>query len=284
MMTDNTTTTKNHDYSNFCRYLDIADLSHRFVAPRLEAWALEQLKVLSTSIEKLSLGWASVTYQIRALNYARLIQDKTLGHRIRTFVKLSYSYLLPNSLVTLRESSIPLERKTFLAMFKYPNLQKDHPSLFGFVFCVVLSLGHEFWLHQPLLTRDDRIMLLSAHALLTPLPFLKLELDWIEGTLSEANPHGSEPGPRSCAHCNFQATWKQYFSRGYYKELKGKQEPSGGVYSLSKLIAKRVLFADALDKLGEGCTNNCKICFIEFVDEKIERVFALFAEFYKEVE
>ncbi|KAF8601519.1 hypothetical protein BDV93DRAFT_608047 [Ceratobasidium sp. AG-I] len=59
IMADNTTSIKNHDYNRFCRYLDIADLSHRFVAPRLEAWALEQLKAQSTSIKKLSLGWAT---------------------------------------------------------------------------------------------------------------------------------------------------------------------------------------------------------------------------------
>ncbi|KAF8601518.1 hypothetical protein BDV93DRAFT_558355 [Ceratobasidium sp. AG-I] len=37
MMTDSTTTTENHSTIYFNQYLDIADLSHRFAAPRLEA-------------------------------------------------------------------------------------------------------------------------------------------------------------------------------------------------------------------------------------------------------
>lgn len=284
MMTDNTTTTKNHSLYYFNRYLDIADMSHRFAAPKLETWALKQLKDLSNSLIQLSVYPSTVSYQLRALDYTRVIQDKSLEHRVRTVVKLSYSYLLSTTLATLNESAILPRKIKLLELFKHPNLQKDQPSLFGFVFCVVLSLGHKFWLHQPSLTRDDRIMLLSANTLLTPLPFLELELDWIEGSLTEAKPRGCEPGPRSCTRCNFQPAWARAFLGDYPKELRERQEPSGGVASLSALITKRTLFGDALVGLGKGCTKNCKERFVEFVDERVERVFTLFAGFFKDIE
>lgn len=284
MMKDTSTYAEMSTSHHFCRYLDIADLSHRFVAPKLEAWALKQLKGQFKSIIALSLTRTTVPYQVRALAYARIIQDKNLEHQIRTYVEIYYSYLLPETLARLQESGIQPRQSNLLALFKHPNLQKDWPSLFGFIFCMTLSLGHEFWLHQPLLVRDDRIKLLSAHTILTPLPVSKLELGWIEGTLAETNPRGNEQELQSCAQCNFQPAWNQVFSSRYLKEMMERREPSGGVISLSKLVTKRMLFVRALDKLDEDCTDNCKERFIEFVDEKIERVFTLFAGFYKDVE
>lgn len=281
MMTDTTTTTENHTLRYFHVYFDIADLSHRFVAPKLEAWALKQLKGSLKSPLKLCLGRPILAYQLGALNYARVIQDKSLERKIRTFVKLSHFYLVSN---TLAESAVERRRRMLIEMFQHPSLRKDQPSLFGFVLCIVLSLGHEFWLHQPSLTREDRIMLMSSHILLTPLPFSELDLEWIENTLTRTRPRGTEGGPQSCVQCNFQPIWERVFLGKYLKELRERQDPSGGVRSLSTLVLKRASFADALPDSSQNCKGSCKDIFIEFVDEKIERVFALLADFYKDFE
>lgn len=276
----------NNSFYRLHQYLDIADLSHRFAAPNLEAWALGQLKGLSNFTKDLALGQQNLDYQLRAISYAKRIQDKNLEHRMRTFVELSHSFVLREHPEPPKESEAENYRRNLLKLFKYPNLQKDHPSLFGFIFCVTLSLGHEFWLHHPLLVRDDRIILLSAQAHLTPLPFSVLGLDWLEGTLTAASPHGTDPELQSCARCNFQPTWEQVFGGQYTEGMKKKESLLGGVNLLALLVVKRMIFKGALPGFGFAlvCTNNCKERFIEFVDEKIEHVFTRFADFYKDIE
>lgn len=283
-MSDTTKTTDNHNLTHFHRYLDIADISHRFAASTLEAWALKQLKGLSSSIAVLSHGKPDIEYQLRALVYARIIEDKKLEHQVRNLVELSYGYALPGAQSPLIASAIPGRRQKMLSLFKHPKIQTDHPSLFGFIFCATLSLGSQFWLKQALLSREDRVKLLSAHIHLTPLPTSKLGLAWIEDTLSFAHPHGNSSELRSCNQCNFQPAWEQVFSTEYLLHLKERQDPLGGVTLLSSLAVKRVQFARAISEIGEECVENCEERFTEFVDEKIDHVFTLFAGFYKDVE
>lgn len=283
-MTDTTKTTENHTLANFHRYFDIADLSHRFAAPRLEAWALKQLKGLSGSISTLSKFDPVEVYQVRALAYARIIDDKKLERQLLKLVELSYSYVLPGNPTRLLPPATVARLQSLLVMFKHPNLQKDHPSLFGFIFCATLSLGSQFWLNEPSLSREDRVKLLSAHVHLTPLPVSKLGLDWIEGTLPGDDTHGGISGLQSCDQCDFRPVWEQIFSTRYYKQLKERQNPLGGVISLSLLAVKRIQFTQAIAEVDVNCAENCKERFSDFVYEKVDHVFELFAGFYKDVE
>lgn len=284
MMGNAAMTLESHTFYHLHQYLDIADLSHRFAASKLEAWALKQLRGISASTARLALCKQYVNYQLRALSYAKIIQDKILGHRLRTFVELSYSYLLqpPSGGLTLLETEA--RKQNLLVVFKRPNIQKDNPSLFGFVFCVILSLGQKFWLHHPSLARTDRIILLSTQAHLTPLPFPMLGLDWLESTLTPVNPRGYNPELQSCTNCNFQPAWARAFPGQYIEGMKEKQGPSDGVSLLAQLLGKRMSFVDDLPLLTFNCRDNCKARFIEFVDERIENVFTLAADFYKDIE
>lgn len=284
MIKDADMVTTSQAFYRLHQYLDIADLSHRFAASKLEAWALEQLRALSNCITRLSKSKQYVDYQLRALSYVRIIQDKQLGHRMRTFVELSYSYLLQESPFRLTGPEIEAHRRNLLKVFNYPNLQSDYPSLFGFIICVILSLGHGFWLHHPSLDREARIALLSAQTHLTPLPFSILGLDWVEGTLTPTNPHGCNPELQSCALCNFQPAWERAFPSQYIEGMKKKESPSGGVGLLALLIGKRVAFADDLPFPNGRCIKNCEGRFIEFIDDKLEHVFVLLADYYKVLE
>lgn len=283
-MKDPSTVSADYTFYRLHQYLDIADLSHRFAASKIEAWALEQLKILSGSVKKLAQCEQHVTYQLRAISYARIIRDKQLEHRMRTFVELSYSYLLQESSFRLTGSEFEVHRRNLLKVFNYPNVQTSHPSLFGFIFCIILSLGHEFWLHHPLLDREDRIALLSTQAHLTPLPISILGLDWIEGTLTQANPRGCNPELQSCAQCRFQPVWERAFPGQYIERMKKRESPSGGVGLLALLVEKRMAFVDALPSPNGRCTKNCQGRFVEFIDDKIEHVFVLLADYYKNLE
>ncbi|KAF8601517.1 hypothetical protein BDV93DRAFT_608046 [Ceratobasidium sp. AG-I] len=226
-MADTTKTAENHSLPRFYHYLDVADLSHRFAAIKLGAWALGQLKGISRSF--LSLAWEdtpNIDYQLRALRYARIINNKKLERQVQTFIEQSYRALL-RAVIQSPVSAESARQQRLIMMFKYPGLQTDCPSLFGFILCVILGQGSQFWLNQSLLSREDRVGLLSAFVHLTPFPYSMLELDWVEGTLTEAHPRGNTPELQVCTQCDFWPSWKVHILP-CVKQQKGQQLPEGG--------------------------------------------------------
>lgn len=281
-MADTTKTNENHSISRFYHYLDVAHLSHRFAATKLEAWALGQLRGISRSLLSLAQQTQDIDRLLQALSYARILEDKLFERQVQTLIEQSYRSILRASIQP--PTSIDLVRQqSLITMFEHPNLQADYPSLFGFVFCLVLSQGSQFWLKQPSFSREDRIKFMSAHVHLTPFPGSELELDWIDDTLTEAHPRGNAPGPQTCAQCDFLPSWRAWFAP-FSKKLKEQQIPETGAILLSRLATRRVGFAQDVGSLDGSCVEKCKERFIKFVDEKTDRVFALFAAFYKYVE
>lgn len=280
-MADTTRTNENHSLARFYHYLDVAELSHRFAAAGLEVWAQKQLRGISRSLLSLAPQTQDIDYSLRALDYARIIQDKGFERRVQTFIQQSYRNILRTS-TEPPTSTNSVRQQGLVTMFKRPELQQKYPSLFGFIFCVILSQGSQFWLSQLLLTREDRIRLLSAHVHLTPFPVSTLDLGWMD-TLTETYPRGNAPELQSCAHCNFWPAWRVWIAR-YFEQFKEPQIPEGGAGLLSHLATRPVGFAQATTGVGSSCADNCRERFVEFVYEKTDSVFTRFAAFYKDVE
>ncbi|QRW24828.1 hypothetical protein RhiXN_11740 [Rhizoctonia solani] len=126
-----------------------------------------------------------------ALLYAKRTQDEELVANVRNAIQLHFAWVSTSSPLKLINSAAGLDgsRERLIRVFKHPKLKEIDPALFGFAFCAILSLGHDIWMKDPLLSREDRVMLLSGQVHLMPLPLSTLGLGWVE-TLNCQNPKG----------------------------------------------------------------------------------------------
>jgi hypothetical protein len=279
------TDSNNHTSSVFLKLIDIADMAHRFIAPELESWALRQLKQFSHSTEKMSKYHISSEYQLRLLRYANLTLDQDLVRWVRHWIRCHYVWAVepppPQPLFTVK--TIARVRDQAVRMFKEPNLRDNEPSLFGFIFCLLLSLGHEFWSKAALLTRQDRIILLSAQVHLTPLPRSKIPLQWLDA-YTQRNDQVAKSRHKPCSRCLIARAWDDAFG-GTFRQMLHSSTPLAGISALVLLPHKRQCFADAIKELPPAvCSNKCQDAIIRFVDHSIEEVFAQVAAFYRDVD
>lgn len=271
----------------FIRIIDIVDLAHRFIAPELEAWALSRLKYLSGFIEGVNAYPISSKSHLKLLNYAKRTSDQDLIRWSRHWIRSYYAWAVENGSVaseafaTSPASKIrdQLVREYKLAMI----VQSDNPAIFGYLFCFLLSLGHEFWKKHPGLTREDRITLLGAHVRLSPLPNT-LPLSWLDAGKVGGDRSGLSTSLRLCSDCHFSRVWRHNFG-GSYREMIGSSAPLAGVFALALLPRRRQKFADETKPLApKTCTKNCREICLKYIDENADTIFTRLAEFCKEVE
>ncbi|KAG9090960.1 hypothetical protein FRC06_000808 [Ceratobasidium sp. 370] len=284
LMTD-ATDPNNHTASVFLKLIDIADMAHRFVAAELESWALGQLKQFSSSTEKMSKYHISTEYQLKLLRYSNLALDQDLTCWVRHWIRYHYVWAMDQSPArpAFTVKSIERVREQLVRLFKMPGLRDSDPSLFGFTFCLLLSLGHKFWSKAALLTRQDRIILLSAQVHLTPLPESRIPLQWLDA-YAQRNDRMSKSRHKPCARCLITRAWDEAFG-GTYKQMLYSNTPLAGVSALALLPHRRQYFADAIKKLSPAiCSIKCQEAVLKFVDRHIDDVFAQVATFWKDVE
>ncbi|KAG9127996.1 hypothetical protein FRC07_006356 [Ceratobasidium sp. 392] len=280
-----TTDPNNHTVSAFLKLIDIADMANRFVAPELESWALRQLKQFSSSTDKLSKHHISHEYQLKLLRYANLAVDKDLICWVRHWIRYHYVWAMDPSLArpAFTTKAIERVRDQLTRLFKIPNLRESDPSLFGFTFSLLLSLGHKFWSKSTLLTRQDRIILLSAQVHLTPLPESRISLEWLNAYAQKGD-RISKSRHKPCARCLITRAWDEAFG-GAYKDTLYSSTPLAGVSALVLLPHRRQCFADAIGKLSPAiCSVKCREAVLKFVDRHIDEVYAQVATFWEDVE
>ncbi|KAG9127997.1 hypothetical protein FRC07_006357 [Ceratobasidium sp. 392] len=149
-------------------YLDVADSAEKLAAPKLQCWAHGQLKKTTKAADPmLSRYPLSPTYQLRAIHYAKRTGDGELLIGVRRLIQLHFAWVSRDSPIRLpAENTLMVDaiRERAVELYKTPSLRLEDPPLFGFVFCYVLGLGPEFGAKVSLLTRNDRVALLSAQA------------------------------------------------------------------------------------------------------------------------
>lgn len=125
-------------WQNFKFYSDVARLSQRFGMADTEQWARSQLKCL-TRIGAATLSSQAkgddtlIFYSLDTLWYTKATPDFRLSNDVRSLIQY-FCYQTDD----LFDSNVVL-------LFQTPNLRKKDPPLFGFLFILILSLGHAVW-------------------------------------------------------------------------------------------------------------------------------------------
>ncbi|CAE6464698.1 unnamed protein product [Rhizoctonia solani] len=266
---------------NFHIYLDVAEIANRFSAPNLKSWAHAELcKIASSAYEELSRFSMRTDYQLRALLYAKRARDERLASQVRNAIQLHFAWVSINSPVKLVAAAGGLEaaRERLVRVFKHPKLQDIDPALFGFAFCGILGLGHEVWMKDPLLSREDRVMLLSGQVRLMPLPVSTLGLDWMD-TLNCRNRKGAGTPIECCSECEHFLIWESCFGDDYRQQLCATTPPLCGITQLAILPVQRLMFRGALyENNPPSCKNSCYDRMLEFVDTRIQDTYVRLAE------
>ncbi|CUA74784.1 hypothetical protein RSOLAG22IIIB_11473 [Rhizoctonia solani] len=266
---------------NFHIYLDVAEIANRFSAPNLKSWAHAELcKIASSAYEELSRFSMRTDYQLRALLYAKRARDERLASQVRNAIQLHFAWVSINSPVKLVAAAGGLEaaRERLVRVFKHPKLQDIDPALFGFAFCGILGLGHEVWMKDPLLSREDRVMLLSGQVRLMPLPVSTLGLDWMD-TLNCRNRKGAGTPIECCSECEHFLIWESCFGDDYRQQLCATTPPLCGITQLAILPVQRLMFRGALyENNPPSCKNSCYDRMLEFVDTHIQDTYVRLAE------
>ncbi|CAE7104546.1 unnamed protein product [Rhizoctonia solani] len=150
--------------TSFLRIIDIVDLAHRFIAPDVETWAVSQLKGNTRLIETLNAYPISSKSHIRLLDYAKRTGDEELILWARHWARSYYAGAIETSSIASSAFGPAQKiREQLVREYKLATITQSFDTpIFGYLFCFLLSLGHEFWDKQVDLTREDRITLLGA--------------------------------------------------------------------------------------------------------------------------
>ncbi|KAF8599780.1 hypothetical protein BDV93DRAFT_546720 [Ceratobasidium sp. AG-I] len=259
-----------HDIAAFERYLDIASLANRYCMTEIEAWAREQFaQVLHSSPSLSRQNWVPKTL-LEALAYCKLTPDRELEHNVRNIAEC---YLKPPVVY----SGAPNTSNVWVTyLYKYPNLKRDDPALFGHIFSIVLSAGHQSPLWRSGLSREDRALLFTAQVYLTPLP-ASLPTDWISDVskiLAAVDAQKRSPCFPSCSQ-RFQSPFNSYFN---CRSSLTQNSPLTGVTALSNLPAYRQSLAENLKSFKLQC--KCMNQLISALDVKMDALFTDLAEKY----
>ncbi|CAE6476077.1 unnamed protein product [Rhizoctonia solani] len=211
--------------TTFLKIIDIVDLAHRFIAPDVETWALSQLRGHSRLIETFTAYPISSKSHGRLLSYAKGTGDEEMIQWARHWTRSYYASSIESSSIASSAFGPGQKiREQLVREYKLATTtQSIDTPIFGYLFCFLLSLGHEVWDKQTGLTREDRITLLGAQVRLTPLP-QSIPLGWIN--LGSTN----QPSLRStlglCSECHFSRAWQSNF-RGAYQTMLRSDAPLG---------------------------------------------------------
>ncbi|CAE6375702.1 unnamed protein product [Rhizoctonia solani] len=269
--------------TTFIKIIDIVDLAHRFIAPDIETWALSQLKDHARLIETINAYQISSKSYGRLLNYAKRVEDEELVLWTRHWTRSYYAGAIETS--SIASSAFGPNQKMRERLVREYKLATAARSIdtpiFGYLFCFLLSLGHEFWDKQSCLTREDRITLLGAQVRLTPLP-QSIPLKWID--VGSSGQPGLRTTLRLCSECHFTRVWRSTFG-GTYQAMLWSNAPLGGAFALSILPNRRQKFANETRILvPKSCTKNCREVCLNYIDKNLDTVFHRLTEFCKKVE
>ncbi|EUC55547.1 hypothetical protein RSOL_120640 [Rhizoctonia solani AG-3 Rhs1AP] len=281
MSHDNSVPQDHGQVINFHIYLDVAEIASRFSAPNLKSWAHTELcKIANSAYEELSRFSMRTDYQLRALLYAKRVRDERLAAQVRNAIQLHFAWGSISSPVKLVTTAGGLDavRERLVRVFKHPKLQDIDPALFGFAFCGILALGHEVWMKDLLLSREDRVMLLSGQVRLMPLPVSTLGLGWMD-TLNCQNRKGTGTPIECCSECDHFLSWEACFGDNYRQQLCATTPPLCGISQLAILPVQRLMFRGALyENNPPSCRNSCCNRMMGFVDMRIQDTYVRLAE------
>ncbi|KAG8716477.1 hypothetical protein FRC09_015709 [Ceratobasidium sp. 395] len=265
----------------FIALSDVVRLADRFGMEDIETWAAGQLKSLVKSSATLVVtgarketGDGIPAALILALQYAIAIEDTPLVHNLRSLVQ--YYCTIPTNL------SAPV----LVELLRYPGLHEEDYSLFGFLFIMLLNLGHDEW-EQECFTRRDRIAFFSAQSYLTPLPkslaknfYMPLitKPSYMPG--GDLEVFGEDNCLQNCRR-HLSLAWKTAFDSSYYRGVTSS-EAMKPTAELKRLPSLRFEFANTVRTLS-ACKKNCGNTALKLLDESISTLFVYLAGYYQDI-
>ncbi|CAE6511533.1 unnamed protein product [Rhizoctonia solani] len=213
-----------------------------------------------------------------ALLYAEAVSDSPLHHGVRNVFQhfcTHPKHALPHALVKL---------------FKVPDLQEKDPSMFGFLFLMLLNQGNQVW-KQDIFTRMDRMAFFSAQSYLTPFPdslktFVVVPLFTMPiSAKSFATIFSDATTDKSCIEECFTRAftyWNKVFDEAYYADM-GSKETLTPIKALISLPHRRLNLAGKL-VLRSKCKHKCHLMLLSQVDRDVQGLYARLAEYYQGIE
>ncbi|CAE6493724.1 unnamed protein product, partial [Rhizoctonia solani] len=287
---------------NFDCYLDIAILSRKFAMEDIQQWARKKLnkllhksgKVLSEEFDDFyeyimpdednRLGDEDFKPQtmdcvpvassypafrfMEAIHYAKAVSDNTLLYD--TLGVLEYYCINPGHKIEF-----------LLSFLRIADLRKTNPSVFGFLFLLILSRGKLAWVEKAF-TRDDRAVLFSVQSFLSPLPAAIKEPIVIPLFTRPARANEFARILSENTECKDRCSeeiflhWEKTFPAGYYHDVNSK-EFSVSIKALTTLPLRRFNFTI---RLGEVHCKQCSRKVQEQLDQDMQEVFARLAKYY----
>lgn len=196
-----------HNPSILVHYIDAGVVASYFGMKHLESWVYSQIRLVLKSEEALvSQEWPGGAL-IRLIAHLQTDDLPDCQHELLTLAQL---LLCPPTIRPCRTSAGDQGNlQVYASLYKLKHLVTLNPALFGVVFAIVLSLGHRSSIWTEHLTRDDRTVLLAAHADLTKLHEHKdLELAW----LTEPSRVEDVCSQTGCSQA-FSKAWDNSFAR-----------------------------------------------------------------------
>lgn len=245
-------------------HLGISALAYRFGMLELQLWSRSQLELVFKSVTRfVNSNWDKDTL-LQAMNCANRRDDWLAGH-MRNFVWLALSTSAPNNpLLYQRPRSSNLD--TCVALYKDPDLPEKYPGLFGYIFTIVLSLGHRSSVWTSQLTREDRHVLYTAQAhLISIRDESDLDLSWL-----------SRPPSQNWGFvCNSCA---DHIDTAWGASLAGCANldsiiPLEDISKLVLLPSYGQLFVDLIWSNPRPCTNWCNQTTWATIENRMRRVF-----------
>ncbi|KAF8599777.1 hypothetical protein BDV93DRAFT_609072 [Ceratobasidium sp. AG-I] len=256
----------------FERYLNIASLANRFCMAEVETWARDQFNRVLGSSQRLSTEIWNRNTLLNALAYAKLGPDLELEHNIRAMIECCLEPL-DGSQDSIYGGWV---HSCVAQFYKHPTLKTQDPALFGYIFCVVLSAGHQSPLWKERLTRNDRYILFAAQAHLTPLP-ATLPTDWIGDASKISSMVDAQVRPGCFQSCSqrFKNSFNTHFN---CRTALTQNSPLTGVTALASLATRRQSLAESFKPLNLQC--KCMNQLISAIDVKMDALFTELAEKY----
>ncbi|KAF8593404.1 hypothetical protein BDV93DRAFT_549543 [Ceratobasidium sp. AG-I] len=259
----------NYTKDDFLCYLGISHMTRHFGMYKLGSWSDSRLSlVLESATGFVNTGWDKETLT-QAGYFPSEEFSMTTEDDLRIFAWLALSTSIPSNPIT---SQPPLlsNLDTCVAIFKDPGLLKG-TSLFGYVFTVILSLGHRSstWTNQ--LTREDRTVLYAAQVHLTSLGGdSNLDLSWI-----------SQPSYQDwgyfCTSCTdlVDTVWDTTFAKCSSLNY---NVPLEDISRLVLLPSCRQLFIDSTRSDPKLCVHQCAHNVWDYIDRKLLGTFYYMAD------
>jgi hypothetical protein len=241
----------------------------------LEIWSHSQLKLVLKSSEFLSNYAWSKDALLQALSCAN---NTTSGGKSGfAYDMLAFVCFVLSSSATTPSTSkhTTLNIDACVQLYKDPSLPTAMPKLFGCVFAIILSLGHQSSVWKDRLSRDERSILYAAQAHLVRLDeHRELSLGWLSRPKSLIVSPGG--GCQSCQQY-FHVLWNASF--GQCGTLNSAM-PLEDVSKVVRLPIYRQKFA-----ANWACETKCgtREETLKGIDVRLEELYAEFTSKYKRV-